>query len=266
MKEIYVSLSAAVAQERNLAIVANNLANVNSSGFKRETAIFEVLPPKTDMVALAKSASPELGLPMPVQTTDGIGNYMRIAETSVDYAHGDLRPTTEPLDMALQESDPKKGLAFFTVETPQGDLYTRAGGFQINKNKELVTVDGFRVKGTAGPISVDSGPIEVTADGGISAKGRALGSLKIAYFDRPQDLEKVGSALFSDRSGAVASRAATPQDGVSVRQGYLEMSNVNAVAELTKMIETQRAYTSYEKSIQAIDNTSEKVINQAMGN
>lgn len=264
MKEMYVSLSAAVAHERNLAVIANNLANVNSAGFKREMTVFEVAPPQTNMALLAKSASSELSLPAPAQAMEGVDNYMRIAQTAVDFSHGELRPGTNPFDMALQETDPKKGVAFFVVETPQGDCYTRAGNFLTNSKQELVTADGLRVRGKDGnAINITSSPIEITAAGDISSKGRPLGSLKVAYFDKPENLEKVGNGLFSDQGGAA--RNATATDGVSVRQGCLETSNVNAVAELVRMIETQQAYTGYQKSIQSIDDTAQKAISQVMG-
>ena len=266
MKEMYVALSGAVAQEQHLAILANNLANVNSTGFKRDVAIFEVLPPQARLEMMDQSVSRELDLPPSRQAMLGANNYARIARTDVDFSPGECRPTNNPLDISLQESDSKKGVAFFVVETPQGDRLTRMGNFLINDKQELVTPDGFRVKSSdGGPIKLTGSLAEVSRKGEIAVKGQPAGSLKVSFVEHPEDLEKIGNGLFSDRNGAVKTRDMTDSDGARVRQGYLEMSNVNVVAEMVKMIETQRTFNTFQKSIQGIDDIAGRVINMALG-
>ena len=263
MKEMYVSLSGAVAQERHLAVLANNLANVNSVGFKREVAVFEVRPPDTRPDIMAQSADAELNLPPVRQMAADSRNYVQMTKTVVDFASGDLRPTGNSLDMALQERDPKKGVAFFAVETPEGERYTRMGNFTTNINQELVTPDGHLVKSREGSaLKIPDQHIEVSPKGGIVSKGQEVGSLKVVVFDNPDQLEKIGNGLFSN--GTAGSRELTDSDDITVRGGFVETSNVNIVTELVKMIEAQRAYTTYEKSIQAIDEISSSVINSVL--
>jgi len=265
MKEMYVSLSAAVAQERHLAVIANNLANVNSAAFKKEVAVFEVRPPQVRYDLMERSVSRELELPAPRQMRAGDRNYAALAATAVDFSAGDVRPTSNPFDLALEERDAKGGRAFFVVDTPQGARYTRAGNFVTNKDQELTTPDGYMVQSREGTsVKVPDRLIEVSPRGEVVSRGKPLGALKVVVFDQPGQLEKLGNGLFSDREGAVVPKELTDADAVRVRQGYLEMSNVNVVAELVKMIEAQRAFASYEKAIQSIDDVASRVISGAL--
>lgn len=261
MKEIYVSMSGAVASEKYLAIVANNLANVNSVGFKKDTAVFEVRPPEVDFEAMVKSADPDLGLPVPRQQVEGNRNFVRVAGSYTDFSVGPLRATNGPLDVAIEEPEAAGTAAFFAVETAEGTRYTRMGNFQRNSANELVTPSGFRVLGAnGGPIRLGSMSVDISKTGAIASDGEDVGSFDVVVFDNPQFLEKTGYGLFSDPDGRAGGRAALEADGVSVRQGYLEMANVNVVEELVKMIEIQRMYTTFQKSLQTMDDASSKAI------
>ena len=270
MKEIYVSLSAAIAQEKRLAMVANNLANVNTVGFKKDTAVFEVVPPAPRFDRVEQSHSAELGLPGAVQMASrqkiaNTWNYARLAQTVVDFEGGDLRATNNPMDLAIVDTDPAKGISFFEVETPQGPRLTRMGNLRINEQQELLTGDGFRVLGVDGsPLRGTGAGLSVGANGDVTSQGAAVGSIKLVFVEKPESLEKVGKGLFADRRGMAGASEAAPGTQAQLRPGFLEMSNVNAVAELTRLIETQRAYGSYEKSIQSIAEISSRAISQAM--
>ena len=264
MKEIYVSLSAAMAREQHLAMLANNLANVNTVGFKKETAVFEVRPPEVNFDAMTRSANPDLNLDAPVQYLNGSNNYMRIAGTPVDYSAGTLKPTSRSLDMALDDGQ-GTAKSFFVVQTPQGDRLTRMGNFELNADRELVSAEGYPVKSVDGnPITLDSENIEVSRMGEIASQKTKIGQLQVMVVADPGKLEKVGNGLFSDRQGTVDSKPLAAGDGVSIRSGCQEMSNVNVVDELTRLIETQRVYSTYEKSIQSMDDMTGRVITQAL--
>ena len=268
MKEMYVALSGAVSREKQLALVANNLANVNSVGFKKDDMVFQVRPPGVDFVLLEKSASPELNLPTPRQRIEGDRNYVRATGSVTNFSTGELRPTERSLDMALVTKGPDRATPFFVVQTPAGERLTRAGDFALNESQEMATRDGYRVLSTAGqPIQVTGSPSEavyVSPSGDISKGGQDIGSMRVVLAERPDRLVKTGNGLFSDPSGAAQVRDAQADDGVSVRQNLLEMANVNVVAELVKMIEIQRTYTALQKTIQTIDEASSRTITGAL--
>ena len=259
MKAIYVAMSAAVAQEKRTAVLANNLANAASVGFKRDMAVFEVRPPEVRVKALEASVSPDLGLAPVRQRLEGTRNYVRLAETVIDFSPGVLRNTGRGLDVAIEEQDVGAGRAFFAVATPQGERYTRMGNFTLNSKGELVTQNGLRVLSRGGgAIRLGSQRPAVGPDGEMSDTREVAGALKIVYFENPADLEKVGHGLFAARSGARPGELGAGR--VVARQGFLEMSNVNVVDQLVKLIETQRAYSAVEKSIQTIDEASTQAI------
>jgi flagellar basal-body rod protein FlgF len=269
MKEMYVALSGAVAREQQLAMVANNLSNVNTTGFKKDLAVFRVRPPEVDFPLLEKSASSELNLPSAAQYMEGDRTYTAVAESYTDYSTGALKPTGSTYDVALEKRNPMlPGTPFFVVSTPQGDSLTRCGSFKLNNKQELVTSDGYPVKSQAGgTIALNGKPLEsitISPTGEVFAKGENAGTIRVAIVDQPEQLEKQGSSLLAVTSDQTTVRNATPADAVATRQGYLEESNVNVVEELVKMIDLQRAYTGFEKSIRTMDDAAGKVITLAM--
>lgn len=266
MKEAYVALSGAVAREKQLTLVSNNLANVNTVGFKKEVAVYEVRPPETDFAAMMNSYDPGLRLPEPPrQWVEGDRSYVRIAESFLDVSPGILRPTDRKLDVAIESPNWDRGAAFFEVATPDGLRYTRAGNFYVNSSKDMVTGAGYAVLDTEGKtIKLDDTDVEIRPGGEIRKDGVLLATLKLAYFEHPENLEKEGYSVFSDREGTVEQRDLLLEDMVSVKQGHLEMGNVNIVEELTRMIELQRAYGTHQKTLQTMNDLSSQVISQVM--
>lgn len=263
MKELYTALAGAVAREKQLAIVTNNLANANSVGFKKDSTLFEVRPPEADLKTMARSADPGLNLPTPRQWIPGNQESVRIGGTTTDFSTGSLRETGATVDFALESRKAGQGAAFFAVQTPQGTRYTRAGNFALNEKKEVLTRQGDRVLAKGGqPLTMDGANVRVNGNGEVMANGGTAGALGLVYIERPERLQKVGNDLFA--LGQAQPRAVTPADGVVVRQGYLEMANVNIVDELVRMIDLQRSYEAFQKTIQTMDDESSRTISTVL--
>jgi flagellar basal-body rod protein FlgG len=247
------------AQQTRMTVVSNNLANVNTSGFKKGRAVFEdLLYQNVRQVGAATS-----------QDTDApsglaLGTGVRVIATEKLYTQGNLVQTGNPLDLAVQ------GRGFFQVLMPDGTLaYTRDGSFQVNAEGELVTASGYRVQpGISIPDAAQS--ISIGTDGTVSVQvaGQStptqVGSLQLVDFVNPAGLQARGENLLLESASSGAAQTGTPGlDGLgSLAQGSLESSNVNVVEELVNMIETQRAYEMNSKAIQTTDQMLEYVSNQ----
>jgi flagellar basal-body rod protein FlgF len=215
--------------ERQMDVIANNMANINTNGYKADKSMFqEYLMP----VARADN----------FVGRDRVLSYVQDRATWRDLGQGPTEPTGNPLDVALD------GSGFIAVQTAAGERYTRNGSFQINNQGQLTTSDGNLVLGTGGPITLqpNDSNIIIASDGTITVKQGSTtltdanrGKLKIVNFANPSQLQKEGSNLFS-AGGAAAQADATTK----VRQGFVEKSNVIAVAEMSRMIEVTRTYTN----------------------
>lgn len=233
---LLIGLSRQVALGRELDVVANNIANLNTTGFKGDGALFE------EFIAPTARASGVNGI-------DGRISFVRDRATWTDMSQGPLERTGNALDVAIE------GKGFFVVQTPRGERYTRSGALQINNNGELVTAEGFQVLGESGPITFQpkDRDITISADGTISVReGNSAktesqrGKLRVVGFERPQQLQKDGAGTFS------APQNITPLPDTESRlvQGAVEKSNVRAVVEMTRMIEVTRSYTQVANLLQ----------------
>jgi flagellar basal-body rod protein FlgF len=227
---LLVGLSRQVALGRELDVVANNIANINTSGFKANGAVFEEFIGKT-----ARQGN--------LSQRDAKVSFVRDRATWVDMTQGTMDRTGNPLDVAVD------GKGFITVQSPRGERYTRNGAFQINNAGELVTSEGFQVLGENGPIKLQPSDKDITisADGTISVREGAnaaqesqRGKLRLVAFDNPGMLEKDGSSTFRAPNGVQPNADTTSR----LQQGVIEKSNVKSVMEMTRMIEVTRAYTS----------------------
>lgn len=233
---LLVGLSRQMALERELDVVANNIANVNTSGFKSESSVFEEY-----LMPIAREnqfAGPDTSVRFVLDRT----NFR-------NFGSGPIQRTGNPLDIAIE------GNAFLAVQTAAGERYTRNGSMQINATGQLVMSDGTPVAGDNGPIIFQATDrnISIAADGRISVIEGANGSvetqrgkLKLVTFTNPQVLQAEGGNLFS----APASQQPQPATFPRVIQGAIEGSNVNAVYEMTRMIEINRAYTQIATMLQ----------------
>jgi flagellar basal-body rod protein FlgF len=231
---LLIGLSRQTALERQLDVVANNVANVNTAGYKADSSLFEeYLMPGAHEDNFVGS--------------DRRVSYMQDRGTFHDFAQGATDQTKNPLDVAID------GAGFLVVQTAGGERYTRDGGLQLNNQGQLVTAGGNPVLGTGGPIVFQptDHDINISPDGTISvleANGRTdsiRGKLRLVSFADAQKLLKQGSNLYSAGEGA-----AQPDLKSSVHQGFIEKSNVNAVAEMSRMIEVTRAYTQMSTLLQ----------------
>jgi flagellar basal-body rod protein FlgF len=233
--ENLIGLSRQVTLERQMDVVANNVANVNTSGFKADRSLFEEF------------------LTSRAHQDNFVGRDRRISfvqdrGTFKDFTQGAAEQTKNPLDVAID------GRGFLVVQTPAGERYTRDGGLQINNQGQLVNASGHPVLGASGPIVFQPTDKDITiaADGNVTViegKNRidsVRGKLRIVSFADAQKLTKEGSNLYAAGAGV----AAQPDAASRVRQGFIEKSNVNSVAEMSRMIEVTRAYTQISAMLQ----------------
>jgi flagellar basal-body rod protein FlgG len=240
---IYVAASGALLQQMRLDLLTNNLANANSPGYKADKPIFR-LPP-----AAAARASQAAQIPALRQS---LSPYTPPFDSILDVSAGALKQTGNALDVAIV------GPGFFAVETPDGERYTRKGSFVVDADGTLTTPDGFPVLGRGGPITVEGSQIHIDDAGNVTADGVEAGQLKLVTFERPQLLEKSGDALFAANDPTDPPQAS---EEISLSQGYLELSNVNAVRTMTQLIETTRIFETYQKVITAMDQADAKAVN-----
>jgi flagellar basal-body rod protein FlgG len=238
------------AQQTQLDHVSNNLANVATNGYKRSHAVFEDLMYQNLRQAGA-SSSEQTTLPTGLQA--GLG--VRAVATSRTFSQGNLTQTSNPLDMAVL------GNGFFAVQMPDGTTgYTRDGAFQVNAQGQLVTNNGNTVMpGITLPAAAQSTTIGTDGTVSVTLAGQALpqvvGQMQVVNFVNPAGLEPKGQNIFSETAASGTPSTGTPGQGGlgSLRQGFVETSNVNVVEELVAMIATQRAYELNSKAISTAD-------------
>ena len=245
---LYSAATGMEAQQLNLNNIANNLANVNTVGFKRSKIQFQDL-----LYQKPKNAGSDSGGGNLVPTGIEVGNGSRVAATSKDFSQGQLTNTGAQLDLALQ------GEGFFEVQRPDGTIgYTRDGSFKLNAGGQVVTVDGLPVLSGFQAVPAGTTNISVSQTGQVTyqtSSGNTTSQLTLARFANPSGLNSLGGNLYA--STAASGPAETGQPGTqgiaSVMQGYTETSNVNIVEEMVNLIVAQRAYEVNSKAIQASD-------------
>lgn len=215
---LLVSLSQQLASYRAMDVIANNLANVSTAGFKRESAKFE------EFITRVRPAEGQTGM----QNV----SFVKDAGILRDISQGNIERTGAPFDVAIA------GQGYFAVQTPQGIRYTRDGHFSLDGNGQLVTSEGHQVQGDGGAITItpDDGDIQIAPDGTVSGKTGQLAKMQIVDFADPRALIKEGGNLYS------TTQATTVPTTITLRQGMLESSNVQPVIEISHMIEVMRAY------------------------
>ncbi len=233
---ILVALSRQMSLGREMDAVSNNVANINTDGFKSDRPLFE------EYLTSGAHEDNFVG-------RDRRVSFVQDRATYRDLSAGPLQQTSNPLDVAIE------GNAFFAIQTPGGERYTRNGGLQINSQGQLVTVEGHAVLGTNGPITFQptDSDIVIAKNGTITVREGATtqtdsirGTIRLVTFNDAQKLQKEGANLFSAPAGV----AAQPSTTAKVNQGYIEKSNVNAVAEMSRMIEVMRSYQSVASMMQ----------------
>ena len=238
LRGLYAAASGLRYQTLRHDVVANNMANATTPGFKRS----EVLAQTFEEALLARigySSGHRQAL------LGAMPRGVAAAETLTDTSPGPLMHTANPMDLAIE------GTGFFVVETPVGERYTRDGSLRVSADGILVNGRGYRILGQAGPIRVDGGEVIVERDGTLRVDGRAVGRLRVVDLLDPV---QVGENLFTGTELGEA--------GSAVVQGYLEGSNVNPLEEMVNLLEAFRAYEAVAKVVQAQDEVLAKAVNE----
>ena len=250
IRSLWIAKTGLDAQQTNLDVIANNLANVSTTGFKRSRAVFEDLMYQ-NLREVGGQTSDQTRLPSGLQ----VGTGTRIVATERIHSQGNPTKTDNPKDVAIN------GDGFFQVLMPDGmTAYTRDGSFQFDRDGQLVTASGFPIQPTitiprnATSVTIGrDGIVSVTQAG--SANSVQIGPLQLTTFLNPTGLRSIGENLYVETDSSGAPNQTIPgQNGAGlVNQGYVESSNVNVVEELVNMIQTQRAYEINSKAVQSSD-------------
>jgi len=238
---LFVGLSRQMVLRREMDIIANNIANADTSGFKVESLMTKTEP---------KAPATTFGAPAPVKfvTTDGVAR---------DFSQGALRKTDAPFDLAIE------GEGFFRLNGPDGERYTRDGRFRMDEGGRLVTDNGSAVTDDGGGeivIDPEQGPVSISQDGVVSQNNLRIGKIGVFTLGNLSTLEKVGDNQYRNTSNQLA----TPVTTSKVRQGMLEGSNVRPIVEITRMIEVSRAYESMARLMESNSDLSKTAV-QRMG-
>jgi flagellar basal-body rod protein FlgF len=245
---LYLSAAGATAQGQKVEVLSNNLANVDTVGFKKELALLEARDSEAIERGLASRGS---------RGTNDIGGGTGQNETATDFHAGTLRSTGIPTDMALETAN-----AFFVVQRGQEKLLTRAGNFQLSNEGVLQSREGDPVLSSAGgPITINASlPWELLPGGVISQAGDAR-ELAVVQAESLSNLQKVGQNYFSAPDKGISPLAAQDRH---VRRGFVEMSGVNPVQEMVELIAAQRAYETGTRMIQNHDSMTNSLISRML--
>jgi flagellar basal-body rod protein FlgF len=229
---IYTGYSGLRAQSDALEILANNLANLNTTGFKEEKSFFTYI--NQSLAASQNSGDLNATINQSIQARSFLNNEA-----------GSLNATNRNLDIAIA------GNGFLAVQTPHGIRYTRNGSLNLNAQSVLTTADGYPVLGANGrAITLGPGKIDIGEEGDVSLDGEKVDRLKIAAFDDVSVLEKEGNSLFISKKG----QEAVKSSDAKIKSGYLEQSNVNPIASIVRMVDIMRHFEAIQKSINLIMN------------
>ena len=241
IRGIYTGASGMVAEALRTDIISNNLANVNTAGYKKDAVVTKEFANML-LTRINDGSNEQIG---------SLGLGVSVDTVATNYSAGVVKSTGNDFDLAID------GKGFFAVQTPQGIRYTRNGTFAKNIQGELITNEGYRVLGENGPLTIKGSKMVVSSDGDVLVDGQSVGKLQIREFANDQQLTKEGASLYVAPSGMPA-KAATG----GVRQGFLEMSNVNVIGEMVNLISNYRAYEVNGKVVQAHDQLIGKAVNE----
>ncbi len=278
IRGIYTAASGMVVQMNRLDAVANNLANVDLNGYKRDTAVFKAFPEM-----LLRRLNDDGVYQIPVGSVDTgpmvgrIGTGVELNEVFTVFSQGAMKETENPFDLALE------GEGFIAVQTPDGERYTRNGSFLLNEDSYLVTKEGDFVLGENGPVKIKLNNFVIDQNGIIwhnrtfaADDGRLVSleenewenmeqvdRLKLVRFERPRYLAKQGNSCWRSTEESGLARIAEGGERPRVRQGFLEGANVNVVSGMVEMIEVHRAYEANSRMVQTEDALMGRLINEA---
>ncbi len=255
-ESIYIAASAGLKQGRKMDMVAQNLANVNNTGYKRTGLVFkEMMPPFPPDSGLEAGRN----VLLPPHKSNKHTSYVGVTDSYTDYTAGLFKETGGTLDLALH------GEGFFKVQTSEGPRYTRNGNFRLSPENQLVNQNGNQVLDQDNqPVVIDAPGADINIDGegnisaGTGLVNIPIGNIKMVRFENNKSLEKAGDGLFLQNDSTAIEQL---PEGTTMQQGFLENSNVSAVEEMTEMIGTVRMFETYQKMIQSIDSMDDQSVN-----
>jgi len=239
---VYQAAAGALLQQMRLDMLSNNLANVNTTGYKADIPIFRVAdengPDQPPQPMLSGQLSP-YAPPMSART---------------DLSSGPLAQTGNSLDVAIV------GKGFFEVQAPEGMLYTRKGNFTINEQGLLSTADGWPVMGQGGAIAIDGSRVEINDQGDVFVDGVAVDTFRLVNFESPDQLQKTADTFFAPANGIQAQEL--EEGSAQVAQGFVEKSNVDPIRTMTDLIETSRVFDTYMRVMRSADEANAKTVSE----
>lgn len=239
IKGIYNTAASMVPRVRKQEVIANNMANAETAGYKQDSLFLRVFKNQPEVKSLKNLSGPSWGVRM-------------IDKLFVDHTEGSLEATGRDLDVAIQ------GDGFFVVETPTGEAYTRNGNFTLSPDGTMVNADGFPVLSEGGPITLTDEKVTIGTDGVVTLGNTNVSRLRIVGFEDVGELIKTSGTLFTAPVNVIPIAPTT----MNVRQGYLEKSNVNVMREMVDMIDSYRMFETGQKMIQIQDDTLSKAVNE----
>lgn len=248
LRALYSSSAGMQSQQVNLDVIANNLANVSTTGFKKSKIEFQDL-----LYQNVRNAGSESGAGNQVPTGLQVGHGSRVVATSKVFTTGELSATGERLDIAVQ------GDGFFEVQLPDGTrAFTRDGAFKTAADGRIVTSDGLVANGGWQPIQTGTTSINISPNGEVTTtgtSGKQTFKVQLVRFSNPAGLESIGRNLYRETAASGTAEQGNPGEAGfgSLQQGYLELSNVKVVEEMVNLIIAQRAYEINSKAVQAAD-------------
>jgi flagellar basal-body rod protein FlgF/flagellar basal-body rod protein FlgG len=234
----YAACTALVSRTEALDTIANNLANASTVGYRAQRNVF------SSVLAEANNASDS-------PLNQAMNSFGVLSGTTLDQSQGALQKTGNNLDLAIQ------GSGFFVVQTPNGPMYTRNGGFQVSSKGQLITGSGDPVMGSSGTITMPPGEVSISADGTISSNGAVAGKLKLVQFAPGTNLTSAGETYYS-----APPKTEIPATDSTIKQGMLESSNVNPVASMVELITAQRSAEMMQRALSMFNSEMDKTATQ----
>lgn len=244
IRSFYIAGSAMATQADRMDVLTNNITNVDTTGYKKDMLISR---------SFSDVLMERLNDPYVISATNQIGlqnNGIHIDEIVTDFGQSGFEETARPYDLALE------GTGFFVIDTPKGQMYTRDGNFFVNNQGDLVTSGGYYVTGTNGRIHVGTGEFAVNSAGEVIVDGQTVNKVRVASFDDLTGLRKNADNLYTTNQPA-----RTPAE-TSVKQGYLETSNVDTAEEMVRMMELTRSFSFNQRVLTMVDQSLEKTVNE----
>ncbi|MBM7698859.1 flagellar hook-basal body protein [Kurthia huakuii] len=272
-KGVYTATTGMIAQQRRTEMLSNNIANASTPGYKADQSTVRAFPNML-LSAIEKNGKANLqnGFnPMAAQKIGTIGTGVYMQETIPDYTQGQLVETGLKSDVALVDEylpvrgdDDRTGGLYFRLQTDGAEAYTRNGNFTVDSEGSLVTTGGNYVLSTTGePIQVTSDDYTITEDGRVLENNELIAQLDVAYVEDPDTLIKQDNGLYYSEDGNDLASAYDDNDvAFSMRQGYIEQSNVDAGSTMTEMMSAYRSFEANQKMLQAYDRSMDKAVNE----